>query len=102
MYIRKNKNPSGNIYYQLVESYREGQKVRQRILLSLGKQGDGKLDNLAEAVSRYKKLITAEQLAKKLSVEDTYILGPLVILEKLFETLKLNSTLKKYPMSIKK
>ena len=37
----------------------------------------------------------AEQLAKKLSVEDSYILGPLVILEELFETLKLNSTLKK-------
>ena len=95
MYIRKNKNPSGNIYYQLVESYREGKKVRQRILLSLGKQGEGKLDNLAEAVSRYTKLMTVEQLAKKLSVQDTYILGPLVILEKLFERLNLNSALKK-------
>ena len=102
MYIRKNTNPSGKIYYQLVESYRKGKKVRQRILLPLGKKGDGKLDNLAKAVSRYKNIMTAEQLAEKLSVKDTYILGPLLVLEKLFEKLNLNDTLKRISNKHKK
>ena len=102
MYIRKNTNSSGQIYYQLVESYRIGKKVRQKILLSLGKKGDGKLDNLAKAVSRYKNIMTAEQLAEKLSVKDTYILGPLLILEKLFEKLNLNHTLQRISHKHKK
>ena len=75
MYIRKNINSAGMVYFQLVESYREGKKVRQKILLSLGKKEDGKLDNLAEAVSRHTSLLRAEELAKKLDVKKTFILG---------------------------
>ena len=93
MYIRKNINSAGMFYFQLVASYREGKKVRQKILLSLGKKEEGKLDNLAEAVSRHTSLLRAEELAKKLDVKKTYILGPLLILERLFENLGINSTL---------
>ena len=93
MYVRKNTNSAGTVYFQLVESYRIGKKVRQRILFSLGKKGDGKLDNLAQAVSRYTDLIKIEDLAKQLDVKQTYILGPLIILERLFEKLGINKAI---------
>ena len=94
MFIKEIKNPSGLKYLQLVESYRKGQKVRHRKLLSLGKVGDGKLENLISTLSRYKDLTTVKEIAKNLSVKKTYILGPLLILEKLFEELGINQILK--------
>lgn len=93
MYIRTTKNSAGHCYYHLVESYREGGKVKQRTLLSLGRQGDGQLEALAEAVAKRTGMITALGLAKNVSVEDTYILGPLLIVERLFERLGVDATL---------
>lgn len=40
MFIRVTTNRKGQAYYHLVESYRDQGKVRQRILLSLGKVGE--------------------------------------------------------------
>ena len=53
MYIRTTTNGRGVAYYHLVESYRDHGKVKQRTLLSLGKVEDGKLEQLAEAISDY-------------------------------------------------
>ena len=85
MFIKATKNSSGHTYYDLVESYREKGKVRQRTLLSLGKAGEDRLEELAVAISRHKEVFTILELAKNISVEDTYILGPLLVLERLFE-----------------
>lgn len=85
MFIKATKNSSGHTYYHLVESYREKGKVRQRTLLSLGKAGEDRLEELAVAISRHKEVFTILELAKNISVEDTYILGPLLVLERLFE-----------------
>ena len=63
------------------------------LFISLGKAGDGKLENLVEALSRHTDKLTAMEIAKTLSVEKTFILGPLLILERLFEKLGINSTL---------
>ena len=93
MFIRKIKNSSGQTYYHLVESYREGRKVRQRTLMSLGKAGDGNLDKLLKATSRYQDAATIADLAKEISVDQTYILGPLLVLKRLFEDLGVNKTL---------
>ena len=93
MFFRKIKTPQGTTYLHLVESYREGKKVCQRTLLSLGKVGDGKFALLAEAIRQHTDWLTAEELAKKLDVKKTFILGPLLILERLFEKLGINSTL---------
>ena len=41
MFIRLTRNPRGDIYYHLVESYRLGSQVKQRILMSLGKAEEG-------------------------------------------------------------
>jgi len=84
MFIRITTNRKGQAYYHLVESYRDQGKVRQRILLSLGKVGEDRLDDLISAISRHKDVLTALDAAKSLEIEDTYILGPLLILQHIF------------------
>ena len=44
VYIRTTTNSAGQSYYHLVESYREGGKVKQRTLLALGRKEDGGLE----------------------------------------------------------
>ncbi len=85
MFIKKTKNKSGQTYFHLVESYWENGKSHHRTLLSLGREEDGKLDNLITAISRHKDVMGILDIAKSISIEDTYILGPLLILEKLFK-----------------
>ena len=78
MYIKITKNQAGQAYYHLVESYRDGDKVRQRTLLSLGKVGEDRLDELIAAIARHRDVASWVEMAKRISVEDTYILGPLL------------------------
>lgn len=93
MYIRTTTNGKGVAYYHLVESYRDHGKVKQRTLLSLGKVEDGKLDQLAEAISKHTDKISVFNLAKDVDINDTYILGPLLILERMINTLGLSDCL---------
>lgn len=93
VYIRTTTNSAGQSYYHLVESYREGGKVKQRTLLALGRKEDGGLEALAEAVAKHTGMITAMGLAKNVAVEDTYILGPLLVAERLFERLGIDAVL---------
>ena len=95
MYIKSTTNSAGAVYYHLVESYWENGKSRQRTLLSLGKASENKLDELAHAISKHKDFLSIIDLAKTISIEDTYILGPLLVLQRLFETSGINSALKK-------
>jgi hypothetical protein len=101
MYIKITKNKIGQSYYHLVESYRDQGKVRQRTLLSLGKVGEDRLDELLGAISRHRDVITVLEAAKSLSVTDTYILGPLLVLEHLFKrfgiTTILDNIMKQHP-----
>jgi transposase len=85
MYIRITRNARGDAYYHLVESYREDGKVKQRTLLSLGKVGEGKLEQLARALEKYIDSIYAINLSSHIDVKDTYIVGPLLVLEKMME-----------------
>jgi transposase len=84
MYIRVTKNTKGQAYYHLVESYRENGKVKQKVLLSLGKVEDNRLDELISALGKHKDVLTALEAAKSLEIEDTYILGPLLALQHIF------------------
>lgn len=95
MFIKRTKNSAGQTYYHLVESYRKNGKVHQRTLLSLGRAEDGKLEHLAAAVAKHTDLMSAVDLAKNISIKDSYILGPLLVLQRLFETLGINATLRK-------
>jgi transposase len=93
MFIRTTRNAAGQAYYHLVESYRVDGKVRQRTLLSLGRVEDGKLDELAQAIARHCDLLTAMDVAKTISVDATYVLGPLLVLRGLFATLGIDEAL---------
>jgi len=71
-----------------MESYWEDGRSKQRLIMSLGRVGeDGEknLDSLVKSISKYRDILTVTQLAKEVSVDQTYILGPLLVLEKLFE-----------------
>lgn len=85
MFIKVTKNSVGQSYYHLVESYREQGKVKQRTLLSLGRAGEDRMEEVVAAIAKHKEVLTVLELAKSMSVEDTYILGPLLILDRMFE-----------------
>jgi len=93
VYIRTTKNPAGQAYYHLVESYREGDHVRQRTLMSLGRAGEDRIDDLISAIGKHRDVLTLLDLAKNISVSDTFILGPLLVLERLFEKSGINKIL---------
>jgi hypothetical protein len=46
MFIKTTINSAGQAYYHLVESYRLDGKVQHRTLLSLGKAGEDRMDEL--------------------------------------------------------
>ena len=93
MYIKTTTNTKGTAYYHLVESYRDQGNVKQRTLLSLGRVEDGKLEQLAEAISKHTDKISVFNMAKDVDVEDTYILGPLLVLERMMTELGLSGCL---------
>jgi transposase len=94
MYIKVTKNSAGQEYYHLVESYWENGKSRQRTLLSLGRAGEDRMDELLAAISKHKEVFTTLELAKRVSVDSTYILGPLLLLERLFASSGIDTVLK--------
>jgi len=93
MYIRITTNTKGTSYYHLVESYRDQGKVKQRTLMSLGRVEDGKLERLSEAISKHTDKISVFNMAKDVDVNDTYILGPLLVLERMMTELGLSGCL---------
>ena len=69
--------------------------------MSLGRAGEDRMDDVVSAISKHKDVFTVLDLAKNISVKDTYILGPLLVLERLFEQSGINGVLenivKKHP-----
>jgi transposase len=94
MYVKATKNQAGHTYYHLVESYWENGKSRQRTLLSLGRAGEDRMDDVVAAIAKHKDVLTVLDLAKNISVEDTYIMGPLLVLERMFEKSGIDCVLK--------
>ena len=95
MYIRVTKNQRGAAYYHLVESYRQNGKVKQRVLLSLGRVEENRLEELAEAINKHLETANIFNLAKEIDIESTYILGPLLVLERMADQLGVTDVLKK-------
>lgn len=93
MHIRTVRNSKGQAYYQLVESFRQNGQVKKRILLSLGKIEHHKIDKLSLAIARHRKQLTAINRAGSIDVQQTFILGPLLVIEGLFKKLGINALL---------
>jgi transposase len=95
MFIKTTTNPAGQRYYHLVESYRDKDgKARQRMLLSLGRVEEDRLEELAAAISHHKDIFTVLELSKHVSADETFILGPLLVLRRIFEKSGMDDVLK--------
>src|SRR3990167_8710064 len=53
--------------------------------MSLGRAGEDRMDDVISAIGKYKDVLTLIDLAKNISIADTFILGPLLVLERMFE-----------------
>ena len=93
MFVRITKNRKGDAYYHLVESFREGGKVRQRLLLSLGRVEDGMLEKVAAALNKHLDTIQVLDLAKHIDIETAYVYGSLLVLDRLMEQLGINGVI---------
>ena len=93
MHIRTVRNSKGQAYYQLVESFRENGQVKKRILMSLGKVENHRIDELSLVIARHRNQLTAIQRSGSIDVKDTFILGPLLAIEGLFKNLGINAVL---------
>jgi len=95
MYIRVTKNQRGHAYYHLVESFRQDGKVKQRVLLSLGRVEENRLEELAEAINKHLGTANIFNLTKEIDIASTYILGPLLVLKQMTDQLGVTDILKK-------
>jgi transposase len=93
MYIRTTKNQRGDAYYHLVEAYRQDGKVKQRVLMSLGRVENNRLEVLATAISKHLETVNIFNLSKEIDIADTYILGPLLVLERMSGNLGIKAVL---------
>ena len=93
MYIRETITPTGEKYLHLVESTREGGKVKQKIILSLGKESDRTDEQLMNLLAKRRKLTTLDGVIDSLTIQKSYHYGPLYVLEKLFKKFGIGSAL---------
>lgn len=63
--------------------------------MSLGRAGEDRMDDVIAAIGKHKDVLTLIDLAKNISIQDTFILGPLLVLERLFEKSGINGILAK-------
>jgi len=99
MFVRV-KPSSGHRYLQIAENYREGKKVKQKILCTLGRLDklteSGKIDGLAESLLRFSekiKVINLHKEGKLQAVQDVSI-GPAMIFERLWQELGIGKVIK--------
>jgi hypothetical protein len=70
MYIKITKNTKGQSYYHLVESYRHNGKIKQRILMSLGKVDDNRIQETIEVLQKFVDQVSAIDIAKDVDIKD--------------------------------
>jgi len=92
MFVRV--KPAGrHRYLQIAQNYREGKKVKQKILCTLGRVDEltssGKLDSLAESLLRFSEKLTVLNLHKQGALEggEDMSIGPALVFERLWREL---------------
>jgi transposase len=100
MFVRV--KPSGQYrYLQIAENYREGKKVKQKILCTLGRMDqlteNGKLDALAESLLRFSSRLKVIDLHKegKLKIHSDVSIGPELVFQRLWQQLGIAEVIKK-------
>ena len=99
MFIKRTRGGSKNkpIYYlQIVESYREKDKTRHRVLGTLGKEEDllanGTIENLIEKFAAWSKQYLLISKSEE-SIRDALIYGPLLVVNHLWKQLQMQPLL---------
>jgi hypothetical protein len=86
----RTKKDQGRTYLQIVESYREGAKVRQRVICTLGRleelQARGQVDGIIKSLSKFseKLKVSSEYEAGKLEARKVTRIGPDLITGRLW------------------
>ena len=100
MFVRI-KNSHGYKYLQIVESKREGKKVKQRVLATLGQLGalsaSGKIDDLTLSLSKFAshlKIIDAHR-AGTIQAHRTLSVGPALVFERLWHLLGIDEVIRR-------
>ena len=89
MFVRT--KPSGrHKYLQVVESFREGRKVRQRVVATLGRldrlQAEGNIDGIVKSLSRFalKVRLVEGHKSGRLRAGEMRRIGPAIVVERLW------------------
>ena len=92
MFVRT--KPSGaHKYLQVVESFREGRKVRQRVVATLGRldrlQAEGNIDGIVKSLSRFalKVRLVEGHKSGRLRAGRVVRIGPAIVVERLWREL---------------
>lgn len=98
MFIRS-KTVQGRTYLQVVESYREGGKVRQRVVATLGRLDklteSGQIDGIATSIARFsdKVKVTEDYQSGKLEAKKVTKIGPDLVMGRLWSELGIGSAI---------
>ncbi len=57
--------------------------------MSLGRAKDARLEDISKLINRHLDVVSASEIAKEIDVKDTFILGPLLIIDTIFKQLNL-------------
>ena len=99
MFVRI-KPASGHRYLQIAQNYREGGKVKQKILCTLGRLEEltesGKLDSLAESLLRFSHTLKAVNLHRQgtLQALSDLSIGPALVFGRLWRELGIAEVIK--------
>ncbi len=113
MFIRE-KTVQGRTYLQVVENYREGAKVRQRVIATLGRkdelQASGQIEGVLRSLARFseKVRVTEEFREGKLAAGKVQKIGPDLIMGRLWSELGCDAAIgkllsgRKYSFSVER
>jgi hypothetical protein len=99
MFVRIKKS-HGYRYLQIVESKREGKKVKQRVLTTLGQldalSASGKIDDLTRSLAKFSSIRTIIDAHREGTIQAhrTLSIGPALVFERLWQQLGIKQAIK--------
>jgi len=100
MFVRI-KNSHGYKYLQIVESKREGRKVKQRVLATLGQVDalteSGKIDDLTRSLAKFSSVgeLLSAQRQGTIQAHRTVSIGPALVFERLWHQLGIDEVIRR-------
>jgi len=92
MYVRIKRSGSGerkHEYLQLVRSYRDEGRVRQEVMVTLGRKDElvasGMLDNIIQGLVKHSERLRVVEIAKSMAARSSKAWGPALVFGRLWE-----------------